>query len=156
MFDLEIPIYCSCTCQTPGSRWKDPMKQGLSICPSCHLSGYFLRIGLLDFPEFWHGSRNPSEVVHDSPIFWKIFCPPNWGKWPKTEFFEFKENLGHQFSLNLFYNKNFYFVSRQILYLGKVLLLRHRPKCSQAIRLQDFKSNISPEQIKETVSFLAC
>ena len=60
-----MPIYCSCTCQTPGSRRKYPVKQGLSILLSCHLSGSFLGIGSLDFSEFWHGSRNPYEVVHE-------------------------------------------------------------------------------------------
>ena len=66
--------------------------------PSCHLSGCFLEIRLLDFSEFWHGAVDPYEVVHDSPIFWKkFFLPPtqNWGNWPKISFFEFQEKIGH-------------------------------------------------------------
>ena len=48
----------------------------------------FLEIGSLDFSEFWHGARNPYEIVHDSPIFGKK-------SGPKIAFFEFKEKFGH-------------------------------------------------------------
>ena len=64
--------------------------------PSCHLSGCFLEIRLVDFSEFWHGAVDPYEVVHDSPIFWKkFFLPPNLGKLAKNRFFEFQEKIGH-------------------------------------------------------------
>ena len=39
--------------------------RGLSVPPSCHLSGCSLRIGLLYFSEFWHGTRYIYEVVRD-------------------------------------------------------------------------------------------
>ena len=42
-----------------GGSEKDPMKQGLSVLPSCHLSRCFLGIGSFDFPEFWYGDRDP-------------------------------------------------------------------------------------------------
>ena len=63
-----MPVYCSCTCQTSGA------------VAERILSGCFLRNGSLDFPEFWHGTRNPYEVVHDNPNLLKnFFCPQNWG-----------------------------------------------------------------------------
>ena len=43
------------------------MKEGLSDLPSCHLSGCFPGIGSLDFHEFWHGERDPYEVVRHEP-----------------------------------------------------------------------------------------
>ena len=134
-------VYCSCTCSTPGSSWKGPMKQGLSILLSCRLSGCFLGIGSLNFSEFQHSARNHYEVVCDSCIFWKnFFCPKNLGNGPKIGFFEFKEKFGHKFSLNLFYRGNLQYLlcSAQILYLRKILFLRHRPKYSQPIRLPNF------------------
>ena len=50
--------------QTPGGSWKDPVNQGLSFLPLCHLSECFLGIGLLDLSNFWYGSRSLYEVVH--------------------------------------------------------------------------------------------
>ena len=41
------------------------MKSSLSILPSYRLFGCFLGIGSLDFTEFWHGDRDPDEVVPD-------------------------------------------------------------------------------------------
>ena len=127
-----MPIYCRCTCQTPGISWKDPVKQGLFVYPSYHLSGCFLGIGSLDFSEFWHGARNAYEVLHDNLIFGQTLT-------------EFVQHL------------NFFFccVRDQILYLGNILFLRYSPKCCQPIRVI-FKSTISPEQIDETAPFLAC
>ena len=74
---------------------KDPMKYGLSIIPSCHLYGRFLRIGLLDFSEFWNRTGKPYGVVHDSPIVWKnFFLSQKLGKWAKNSFFfNLKKNL---------------------------------------------------------------
>ena len=47
-------------------------------------------------------------------------------------------------------------VLAQILYLGKIWFLRYGPKCSWPTRLQDFKSNISPEQNDEKAWIFAC
>ena len=71
------------------------MKYSLSALPSCHQSGCFLGIQLLDFSEFLHGARNPYEAVCDRVrLFGKKL-----GKWnknrPKIGFFEFKEKFGH-------------------------------------------------------------
>ena len=74
-----MSIYCRCTCQTPGISWNDPVKQGLLVYPSYHLSGCFLGIGSLDFSEFWRGSRNRGE---------NFFWFKNWGNGPKIKFFE--------------------------------------------------------------------
>ena len=55
-----------------------------SVLPSVLLSRRFLGIVSLVFSEFWHGARNPYEVVCDSRIFWKkVFCPQIWGNGPK-------------------------------------------------------------------------
>ena len=49
-----------------------------SVLPSIRLSGRFLWIVSLPFSKFWHGARNPYEVVRDRAknrvflIFWKI------------------------------------------------------------------------------------
>ena len=61
-------------------------------------------------------------------------------KWTENRVSEFKEKSGRYFSLNLFYNKNFYYccVHARIVYLGKILFLRYRPKYCQPVRLQDF------------------
>ena len=71
------------------------MKYGLFIIPSCHLSGRFLGIGLLDFSGFWNGTGKPYGVVHDSPIVWKnFFLSQKLGKWAKNSFFfNLKKNL---------------------------------------------------------------
>ena len=50
-----------------GSR-RGPMKQGLSVLPSFHLSGHFLGIASVVFSKFWHGGRNPYEIVRDRAI----------------------------------------------------------------------------------------
>ena len=49
--------------------------------------------------------------------------PPNWENGPKTGFFEFTENFGHQFLLN-FFNKKIIIccVPAQMRYLGKFVL----------------------------------
>ena len=60
----------------------------------------FLGIGSLDFSEFWHGARNPYEVLcHRATYFGKnIFCLKHWGNGPKIGqkigFFEFEEKFG--------------------------------------------------------------
>ena len=40
-------------------------------------SGHFLGIVSLVFAKFWHGARNPYEVLQ---IFWEIFFTPKIGK----------------------------------------------------------------------------
>ena len=78
---------------TTGGGRKGPMKQGLSILLSILPSVWtFSRIVSLVFSKFWHGARNPYEVVGDRARFsWKkIFLPQKLGKWtkngPKTGF----------------------------------------------------------------------
>lgn len=44
----------------------------------------------------------------------------------------------------------------QIPYLGKILLLRHGPKCCQPSRLQDIKSTVTLKQNVERARFFAC
>ena len=118
-----------------------------SVHPSFCLYRHFLGNVSLVFSRFWHGARNPYEVVCQSQIFWKkFFCPQNWENEPK---------MGQKLFLNLLKNLvvNFYWVCflmriyiiccvpAQISYWGKVLSLRHGPKCSQPIRSQDFLIN---------------
>ena len=98
---------------TPNGSRKGPVKQGLSILPSFRLffcPGVFLELHHQFFSKFWHGARNPYEVVHDRARFSKMFfCPQNWENGPKrakTGFFEFIKNFCHQVLLNQFYNKN--------------------------------------------------
>ena len=73
------------------------MKYFLSVCPSILPSECFLGIGSLDFPELWHGDRDPYEVVRDrAEVFGKnFFLLQKLGKWakngPKIGSFEFKE-----------------------------------------------------------------
>ena len=81
----------------------------LSILPSWHLSVCFLRIWSWDLSEFCHGAGNPYEIVHDSPIFWKNFLCYKEGKWRKNRVFLIGKNWS-QFSLNLFYNENIYYL----------------------------------------------
>ena len=38
------------------------------------------------------------------------FCPKNWGNGPKIVFVDLKKNLVVSFSLNLFYNKNLFYL----------------------------------------------
>ena len=53
------------------------MKWGLNVLLSFRLSGHFLGIASLVFSKFWHGARNPYEVVRDIAGFSrkKIFSP---------------------------------------------------------------------------------
>ena len=60
------------------------MKKGLSIPLSCHLLGYFLGIGSLDFPELWDADRNTYQVVCDRV---KVFLLQKLGKWAKIRVF---------------------------------------------------------------------
>ena len=57
-----------------------------SFCPSILLSGHFLGILSLVFSKFWHGARNPYEVVQG-----QYFCDSKIGKmdqkWAKNRIF---------------------------------------------------------------------
>ena len=67
-----------------------------SFRPSFCLCGRFLGIASLVFSKFWHGARNPYEVVRDRGRFsGKTFFPKIWENGPKTGFFEFIERFGH-------------------------------------------------------------
>ena len=56
----------------------------LSFRPSFRLSRRFLWIVSLTFFKFWHGARNPYEVVRDRADFrWKIFLPQKLENGPK-------------------------------------------------------------------------
>ena len=133
---------------------------GLFIFASWHLSGCFLEIASLDFSEFWHGTRNPSEVVHNNSISWKnSFCSKNWGngpkmaqKWPKIGFFEFNKKFHCIYSILKIF----------ICYVpGQILWEKY---CSRDIGQNPLSQSdcgisqwaISPKQIDETLSFLAC
>ena len=129
---------------------------GLSIFASWHLSGCFLEIASLDFSEFWHGTRNPSEVVHNNSISWKNFFAPKieemGQKWPKIGFFEFNEKFRCIYSILKIF---ICYVPGQILW---------EKSCSRDIGQNPLSQSdcgisqwtISPKQIDETVSFLAC
>ena len=76
------------------------MKLGLSILPSFHLLRRFLGIVLSGFYKFWHGARNPYEVVRDRTGFRRKICPAPQiekmnEKWTKNMVFEFIEKFCH-------------------------------------------------------------
>ena len=59
-----------------------------SFCPSFRLCGRFLGIASLVFSKFWHGARNPYEVVRDRAEFSrKNFFAPRIGKMDQTQGF---------------------------------------------------------------------
>ena len=108
----------------------------VSILPSWHMPGCFLGIWSWYFSEFFHCARKPYEVAHDSPIFWEnVFCFKNWGNGSKIAFL-LKEKIRQNFHWISSLMKMFIICSvpAQTVYLGKILLLRFRPKCSQPIR----------------------
>ena len=60
-------------------RWQPegPYKIRSSVLPPFRLSGCFLGIVSLVFSRFWHGARNPDEVVRDrAGFFGKKFFDP--------------------------------------------------------------------------------
>ena len=110
--------------QKPGSSQKGPIKQGLSILPS-KCPGIFLLIVSLTFSKFWHGARNPNEVVHERAGFSrKCSFAPEMGKMgQKQGFFEFIGKLSHYFFLNKVYKEILYLLySCTNPILGKILL----------------------------------
>ena len=69
----------------------------------------------------------------------KLFLLQKLGKWAKIRFFNLKKKLVINFHWICSRIKMFIFcVLAQILYLGKILFLIFRPKCSQPIRLHGF------------------
>ena len=129
------------------------------ILPSFCLSGYFLRIGLLVFPEFWHGAKNPCGVVHGRVRFFrKTLSAPSIG--------EISQKIGQNFFF-LYLKKNFVIsfqwicaimkiyivccVSAKIRFLGKIFSWDVGQNALNQSRI--FKSTISPEQIDEIASF---
>ena len=121
-----------------------------SILPSVLLYVHFLVVVSLVFSKFWHGARNPYEVVRDRARFSRKFClPSKLGKWAKRgqkRFFEFIENFLN-FTINLYWIRSimktyiFCSVPAQIPFLRKFWFMRFGPKCSQPIRLQEFLIN---------------
>ena len=77
----------------------------------------------------------------------KVFLLQKLGKWtknrPKTWLFQFIENFGHYFLLNLFYNEDIYYLLCPCTdpIIGETFFLRNGPKCCQPIRLLDFFIN---------------
>ena len=119
----------------------------LSFRPSVLLSGCFLGIVSSVFSKFWHGAKNPYEVVQ-SQMFQKIcFLPPKLGKWtrygPKTRFLDLLRNFVINFYWICSVMKIYIIccVPAQIPYLRKFWFLIYGTKCSQPIRLQDFLIN---------------
>ena len=113
-------------------------------------SEHFLGIVTLAFSEFWHGARNPYEVVHGGQrwIFQKrFFCPKNWKNGPKAGQRQSFLNLLKNFAINFYWICSIMKINiiccdpAQIPYLGKFLFLRYGPKYSQPVRLQDFLIN---------------
>ena len=124
-----------------GSSSAGPAKR---VCLSFLLSGYFLGVGSLIFSKFWHGARNPNEVVHDRTRFFRITCfASNTGKigqsWTQNKLFlNLLKKLVFNFHWICSITKTYIIccLSVQNLYLVEILLLEYEPKCSLSIRLQ--------------------
>ena len=81
------------------------------------------------------------------------------GKWAKYRvFLNLKKNLVINFQWICSIMKVFIIccVPQEMLYLGKMLFLGYRPNALSQSDCRIFKSTVSPEQIVETASFLAC
>ena len=134
------PTFFTCVIfWTLGRSPKSPIKQDLSVLPSFCPSRYFLWIVSLNFSKFYHGARNPYEIVRDRARFSrKIFFDPKMGQ--KQCFLNLLENwvinFSRTWSIKKFYNICCILV--QILYLWKFWFLRYGPKCTWQIRLQYF------------------
>ena len=131
------------------------MKECLPILSYYHLSECFLEMVSLDFSEFWHGARNPYEVVHDDLILWEtFFCPKYLGNGPKIGLFEFNEKFIISFHRICSVMKFFVIccVPKQILFWGKILFLRYGQNALSQSDCRIFKSTISLEQIDEIQS----
>ena len=122
--------------------------------PPFRLSGHFLGIVSLVFSKYWHGARNPYEIVCYSRIFWKRFLLPQklgkWTKkWTKNRFFKIYWKKYHQFSLNLCYNENLYYLQCSCAnpIIGKILFSEIWAKMFSANQITGF-FNQSYLQIK--------
>ena len=100
--------------------------------------------------------------VTESDFPEKFFCPKNLENGPKMDQKEGFLNLLKKFVIN-FYRISakmkihiICYAPAQIPYLGRFWFLRYGPKCSQPIRLQEFSSTISPDQINEIAWYFAC
>ena len=110
-----MPLCCSCTCWTPSSSRKGPMKQGLSVVPSCCLLGCFLGIESLSFSEFRHGTRKLYQVVC-ARFFGKTFFAQKIGE---VDNFPWISSIMKIYIISC--------VPVQIFYFEKMLFLRYRP-----------------------------
>ena len=101
------------------------MKYGLPLFLSCHWSRCLLGIGLLDFSEFQ-------------------YLPQKFGRWTKNRIFlNLKKNLVINLNWVCSIMRVYIIccVPTQTLYLGKILFVRYKPKCSHPIRSQDLQIN---------------
>ena len=73
-------------------------------------------------------------------FYGKTFISQKLGNWAKKTFLNLKKKLRIHFNLIFSIMKIYIIcgVPAQILYLGKILFVRYRPKCSKPFRLQDF------------------
>ena len=109
----------------------------LSVYPSCCLLGCFLGIGSLDLIKL---------CVPDFSVEFFFFLPPqSWGNGPKRGqkwiFLNLKKNLvieDFPWTCSIMKSYIIWCVLVQVFYSRKMLLLRHRPKCSQSFRLWEF------------------
>ena len=99
------------------------------------------------FSIFWHGCRNPYEVVCDrTRYFGEKSLPPELGKWakngPKTKFFWFIEKFGH-YLLNLFSIDNlcYFLCSCTNSIFGKIFVPKIWAKIVSANQIAGFSVN---------------
>ena len=137
--DALLLIFIQISCWTPGGSRNSPVKQ--SVFLSVRLSLRYLGIGSLVFSKFWHGDRNPYEVVRNWVRFFeKNFLHQKLAKWAKMGFSRFLKILFINF-YSIWSVMKFYiicFIPTQIQYFGKILFLRYGSKCSWGTRMQDF------------------
>ena len=120
----------------------------MSVLLSCHLSGCFLVIASLDFTEFWHGARNPYEVVRGrARVFGKNFFA--------SKIREMCQNLVINFHWICSKMKIYIIccVPAQFLYWEKSCSCDKGQNTLSQWDRRIYKSTLSPEQIEETVSF---
>ena len=121
---------------TPGGSRKGPMKQDLSVL----LSGRCFGIVSLVFSKFWHGARNPFEVMHDSKIFHKRI-----GKMGQKQGFLnlLKDVINFYWICSIMKIISFLFAMfpHKSYIWEKKIFLRYGPKYSKPIRWQDFLIN---------------
>ena len=104
----------------------------------------------------WHYTRNSYEVVHNNLILWKnCFCPKNKNVQSKG-FLNSKKNLVTNFHCILYWKLLFaVFLHKSSIWEKSYSWdIGQNPLSQSDCRIS--KWTISPEQIDETVSFLAC